>query len=574
MPEEREGLNTRRFLPVFICFSLVILSFVFVLASRHFAIAQGEDEETDIVNVKRDGRQIQARIPKEVPDPDSGRASASGSILVKFRSNVNEAKRDQIHRNVGALKVGRLYLGNTHRVRVPQAALAADLAAYRANPSVEYAVPDRIVRALGTPNDPSFNQQWGMSKINAPGAWDISTSSAAARVAILDCGVYDSASTFVGPDGKRGHPDVRDKVVARINFTTSRDADDWCDHGTHVSGIAGAVTNNGIGVSGLGYSNSIVNVKVLGDNGSGTFGWVINGILWAAGCDTNPCGARRAEIINMSLGATGACDPLVQAAMDKAWAQGMVIVAAAGNDSASGAITPANCSNVIAVSASDTNDAKASFSNFGNGVDVAAPGVNILSTNFVGKYASFSGTSMASPHVAGEAALIWTTSYNTSNQAVVDRILSTANLSALAGSNFGRIDAFAAVGGSGIPLPSPSPSPTPLPSPSPSPSPTPLPSPSPSPSPVPISCDAPVIISHSDTRPTSGGTVSFAWNPVAGVTLYRVQRQRTDGTWNTRTTSSSTSFTGSDVLNDPNWRVFISAGTCTPIPGPDVVFDP
>ena len=236
-------------------------------------------------------------------------------------------------------------------------------------------------------------------------------------------GYYDKFT-----DGRPGHPDVRDKVVSRINFTTAPDADDFCNHGTHVAGIAAAGTNNNIGVAGMGYDASIVNVKVLGDNGSGTFGWVINGILWAAGCDTDPCGSRRAEIINMSLGATATCDPLVQEAIDKAWNQGLVIVAAAGNSGVSGAITPANCNNVIGVAASDGSDNKASFSNFGSGVDVAAPGVNILSTDYVGGYAFFSGTSMASPHVVGQAALIWTTANNTGNNAIVNRIFQTANI--------------------------------------------------------------------------------------------------------------------------------------------------
>ena len=507
--------------------------------------------DTQTTQVRRAGHDFITRIPREVPDPDAGRPTRAGSLLVKFRPNVGESQRDQVHQGSRAQAVERLYLNDTQRVRVTESNLATALAAYRHNPAVEYAGPDRIVRAMSTPNDPRFTDQWGMVKINAPPSWDISTSSAAIRIAILDCGIYDSASTFISPDGQPGHPDVRDKVVNRINFTTSANADDWCNHGTHVAGIAAASTNNGIGVAGVGYGAGAVNVKVLGDNGSGTFSWIINGILWAAGCDTNPCGPRRAEIINMSLGATGPCDPLVQSAIDQAWTQGLVIVAAAGNSGASGAITPANCNNVIGVAASTANDAKASFSNFGAGVDVAAPGVNILSTDYVGGYAAFSGTSMASPHVAGEAALIWTTAFNGGNQAVVNRIFQTANANALAGSTYGRIDAYNSVATS-----SPSPTPTPT------------------PSPTPISCAAPTILSHSDTNPARGGTVSFAWNPVAGAANYRVQRQNSSGSWSTRVTSGSTSFTGGDAFNDPNWRVFVYSGSCTPLPGPVTVFDP
>jgi len=541
---------------------LLIFGLAYVFSQGHGVIAQNNnDEDTKTVRVKRNGRELTTRILKEVPDPRDGRPSRAGSLLVKFRSEVSESEQDQIHRGTGAQKVERLHLARTSRVQVRESDVARALAAYRENPAVEYVVPDLIMRALLIPNDPRFGEQWGMAKINAPASWDITTSSLDTRVAILDCGVYDSASSYISPDGNPGHPDVRDKVVSRINFTTAPDADDFCNHGTHVAGIAAASTNNGIGVTGVGYDASVVNVKVLGDNGSGTFGWVINGILWAAGCDEDSCGSRRAEIINMSLGATGACDPLVQSAIDKAWAQGLVIVAAAGNSGASGAITPANCNNVVGVAASDQNDAKASFSNFGSGVDVAAPGVSILSTNFVGGYSSFNGTSMASPHVAGLAALIWTTSHNTSNNNVVNRILQSANANAPAGSTFGRIDAYASVA-------SDSPIPTPTPTPSPSPTPT------PTPTSAPISCEAPTIISHSDTKPTSGGTVSFSWSPVAGASTYRVQRQNSTGSWSTRKTTSSTSFTGGDASNDPNWIVFVYSGSCTPLPGPATIFDP
>ena len=383
-----------RFRLIFLGLLLFIFGLVFIFAHQGSVVAQTTNtEDTQEITVRRDGQSIRTRVLKEVLDP-FGRPARSGSLLVKFKSNVPKFISDQINQNAGAEASESLYLKNTLRIRVPETIIANAISVYRQNPLVEYVAEDRIVRALLTPNDPRFSEQWGMAKINTPQGWDISTSSGATRVAILDCGVYDSASTYVNPDGQVGHPDVRDKVVSRINFTTAFDADDFCNHGTHVAGIASAATNNSIGVAGVGYNASIVNVKVLGDNGSGSFSWIINGILWAAGCDTDPCGPRRAEIINMSLGATAPCDSLVQQAIDKAWQQGLVVVAAAGNSNAYGAITPANCNNVIGVAASDSNDNKASFSNFGSGVDVAAPGVDILSTDYVGGYSSFNGTSI------------------------------------------------------------------------------------------------------------------------------------------------------------------------------------
>jgi thermitase len=418
------------------------------------------------------GGQTFLRTAFDVELAPDGRPMRAGSFIVKFLAQADPAARDEAHRIAGALGLEELLSADMLRVQVGRSKSLAALLAYASHRAVERVEPDYVAEAVWTPNDTSFGQQWGMRKIRAgspagssdPSAWDTSKSSAATRIAILDCGVYsDTSSTFLAPDGKAGHPDLRDgKVIGNKNFAIALDSDDYCNHGTHVAGIAAANTNNGVGVAGVGYDAKILNVKVLGDNGSGSFAGIINGILYAAGCDTNPCGARRADIINMSLGATGSCSTSMQDAINKAWAQGLVIAAAAGNSGASGAITPANCNNVIGVAASDQNDAKASFSNHGAGVDVAAPGVSILSTDYVGGYSSFSGTSMASPHVAGLAALIWTTSYNTGNQAVVGRITSTANATALAGSTHGRIDACAAVS-CAVDEPPPPPPPAPLP---------------------------------------------------------------------------------------------------------------
>lgn len=155
---------------------LVILGVVCVFVLAHSVQAQNNNnDDTKVIKVKRDGHEFQTKIVKEVSDPDEGRPSRAGSLLVKFRPVVSQSEQDKVHKAAGALKVERLYLGNTQRVSVSRNNVAQALAVYRNNFAVTYAVPDRIVHTLFTPNDPRFGDQWGMSKINAPGAWDFST---------------------------------------------------------------------------------------------------------------------------------------------------------------------------------------------------------------------------------------------------------------------------------------------------------------------------------------------------------------------------------------------------------------
>ncbi|MEW6675942.1 MAG: S8 family serine peptidase [Nitrospirota bacterium] len=210
------------------------------------------------------------------------------------------------------------------------------------------------------------------------------------------------------------------------NFTTSRTVDDLYGHGTHVAGIAGALTNNGIGVAGLGFLASLMNGKVLGDTGLGYYSWVASGIIWATNGPDGIAGTPDdAKVINMSLGGTSYSLAL-EDAVNYAWGKGVVMTAAAGNSDTDLPFYPAYYINVIAVAATDENDNRAGFSNFGGWVDVSAPGVNIYSTMpnhrnrlRILNYGYLSGTSMSSPHVAGLAALVWKTQYGTDNSSVV-----------------------------------------------------------------------------------------------------------------------------------------------------------
>jgi thermitase len=413
---------------------------------------------TRTVTVRSAGRDVQTTVLEQEVAPD-GRLMRAGSILVKFRPSTDRAQRDASYQDVGALDVQSLAVNGIVRVQVQPGTAAAALQAYGQRPDVLWVQPDYIRRPTFTPNDPRFGEQYGLTKISAPAAWDRTRSSAAVRIAILDCGISD-------------HPDVRPKVVAEKNFTAAPTAGDICNHGTHVGGIAAAVTNNAVGIAGVGFDASLMNAKVLGDDGSGSDALVIQGIIWATD--------NGAKVINMSLGGeAGPCSQAEQDGVNYAFTRGVVLVAAAGNAGASGAESPGNCTNVLAVAATDANDQKATFSNFGPNVSLAAPGDLILSANNQNNYEQQSGTSQAGPHVAGLAALVWSTEYGTSNQAVVNRITSTADRITGTGTlwTFGRINAASAVAPSGNGTPTTTPTVTPTVTPTPNLTPTVTPTP-------------------------------------------------------------------------------------------------
>jgi thermitase len=361
-----------------------------------------------------------------------GSAAASSStdqILVKFRAGTSAQAEAAINSRHGGTVVGEIAQLGVRIVHV--SSNASDAAhAYAGEGAVEYAEPDAEAEAAETPNDPSFSAEWGMTKIQAPGAWGISHGSASVAVAVLDTGI--SAS----------HPDLAGKIVKQANFSSSGTLDDVFGHGTHVAGIAAAVTNNAVGVAGLGWTTSLMNVKVLGDNGYGSYSAIAQGITWAAD--------NGAQVINLSLSGSTASSTL-ERAVDYAWSKGALVAAAAGNKGSSAPVYPAYYANAIAVAATDSADHLASFSDFGSWVDVAAPGVNVYSTYPGGGYAYLSGTSMAAPHVAGEAALLFATLVDTNGDGVLnDEVRACIEASAdgvglpIAG---GRIDAYRAVSG-------------------------------------------------------------------------------------------------------------------------------
>ena len=366
--------------------------------------------------------------------PDDTPGHAPDRILVKFQPGTPDEAKANVHQRLGGRVIGVIPGIDVAVVSVSQNQAAEKARAYGREKNVEFAEPDYIAKAILTPDDPNFGYQWGMTKIQAPQAWDVTTGSSNVKIAILDTGI------------DQDHPDLSSKIAANKNFTTSSTVDDLYGHGTHCAGIAAAITNNSIGVAGVGFNTSLMNGKVLDDKGSGYYSWIASGITWA----TN----NGAKVISMSLGGSSGSSTL-ENAVNYAWNNGVVVVAAAGNNGNTAPSYPAYYANCIAVAATDQTDAKASFSTYGSWVDVAAPGVSIYSTlpnhsNSIGtvNYGYLSGTSMATPHVAGLAALVWsTTSYGTSNTSVRSRIQSTADKIAGTGTywQYGRINAYTAV---------------------------------------------------------------------------------------------------------------------------------
>src|SRR5436190_580431 len=345
----------------------------------------------------------------------SAAAAAPTTILVKFRHPAGSAAKIEAP---GDAAPGRTANGVSVVQLTPGESRPAAIAAYQARTDVAYAEPNGRVQALAlnTPNDPYFSDQWAFAVIGAlagwalyPGAYGPSTG---VPLAVVDTGVDAT------------HPDLAGRVrtdlgASCLNLTpcVAGPAADDEGHGTHIAGIAGAATNNGVGVAGVAFSSPVIPVKVLDSTGIGNFSDVADGILWAA--------QHGARVINLSLGDGGYSQTVCNAVSTAEHTYGALIVAAAGNESTAASSAPAACPGAVGVAATDQLDSPASFSNFGSpDVFLSAPGVAIDSTYLGGLYASADGTSMASPFVAGVAALRFG-QYPSSTPADVRRVLAS-----------------------------------------------------------------------------------------------------------------------------------------------------
>ncbi len=276
---------------------------------------------------------------------------------------------------------------------------------------VEGVEADLIMSIFVTPTDSYFQQyQWNLRKIKMNEAWELTTGSPDVKVAVLDTGIDYT------------HEDLSGLIVKGPDYINNdNDPMDDFGHGTHVAGIIGALTNNAKGISGINWTVKLIAIKSIGNDGTGPVSAIIRGLQYAAD--------NGANVINLSLGAPGGCSQVMQASIDYAEQKNSLVVVAAGNENSDAALfSPANCQGVLVVGATNETDNRSNFSNFGSAVDLSSPGSNILSAassicdvqmcaRRVGSnYIQASGTSMATPHVAGVAALLFAGESNTPSQ--------------------------------------------------------------------------------------------------------------------------------------------------------------
>lgn len=357
----------------------------------------------------------------------------SDEIIVKFK-NENTAEIQKISARYNILAIKKRLLG-ANAVKLPaNADIFEKIRELQANPNVEYAEPNYTAYALAVPNDPYFSHQWsfGSNSLDMAKVWDIATGKGAI-VAVVDTGIaYESYKKFkIAPDL------AQTKFVPGYNtIVNSSHANDDNGHGTHVTGTIAQSTNNGFGTAGIAYNASIMPVKVLDKSGAGSYADIADGIIWAA--------QNGANIINLSLGGPYPSETLRQA-LAFARSKGVFIVAASGNDGANSVSYPAAYDQyVMAVGATRYDKAVTNYSNRGSALDVVAPGGDtkvdqdsnnygdgILQQTFSGNPSNFGfyffqGTSMASPHAAATAALLYEKGVKDPNQ--IQQILqSTAN---------------------------------------------------------------------------------------------------------------------------------------------------
>jgi len=482
-------------------------------------------------------------------NPDKPRAA---SAMMSIQSATNAKAGTSVVQDLSEAGIPGMQV-----VSVTSNSLEDAMKTYKDNPDVLYVEPDykislspvektgkgaetdtMSISSAAYPNDPGYQYLWGMhntgqapfygtadADIDAQEAWGITTGSPQVIIAVVDTGVDynhpDLASNIWQNTGEiiNGKDDDGNGYIDDVrgwNFVAkNNDPMDDSGHGTHCAGTIAAVGNNGIGVTGTAWNVKIMPLKFLNAQGSGFVSDAISAILYA--------NRKGAAVISNSWSGTG----YTQSLKDAIDSSSSVIVCAAGNSGANSDVNPQypaafTSSNILSVAASDYNDKLASFSNYGTAsVDLAAPGVSIYSTTKSGSYQYLSGTSMATPHVAGVAALVKSQNPSQSGSQIRSRILSSVDVvSSLSGkvASGGRLNAARALGGVS---PTPAPTKTPTPVPTYTPYPTQTPAPTKTPTPVPTYTPYPTVT----PTPTPGNQLvaAFYAAPTYGKSPLRVQ---------------------------------------------------
>jgi subtilase family protein/Big-like domain-containing protein/fervidolysin-like protein len=352
-----------------------------------------------------------------------------GQLLVQSRLGAHPSEVARTLRTHGASVQREISQIKVHVLRVPEPAIDRVRQSLERTGLFTFVERDFLARVGSIPNDLNFVSEWHLTKIQAPAAWDITPGSSSVTIAIADTGVDPN------------HEDLQPKLVTGWNFLNgSTNTADGHGHGSATAGSAAAATNNTVGVAGVGWANPIMPLLIADSSGNTSYSNMANAITYAAD--------HGVRIVSMSLAGPSASSTL-QSAINYAWNKGTVLFASAGNYNTSTPYYPAAADNAVAVSATDPSDNRSSYSNFGNWIDVAAPGDSILTTNNGGGYGYHSGTSFAAPVAAGVGALVLSAKPSLSASALVSILQQNADDLGSPGFDqyfgSGRVNAFRAV---------------------------------------------------------------------------------------------------------------------------------
>jgi subtilisin family serine protease len=424
-------------------------------------------------------------VPDRAPAYTSNATGyAAGQIVVRYAHGASGTEISATERSIGAHLIRSIPQIGVRVLAVPVGHEDTSVRELRVNAGVAVVERDGLAQATDTPtNDPYYQSQLttSIAQVRAPSGWDMETGNPGFVVAVVDSGVS-------------AHPDLTGKLLNGYDFVNndSSPADDN-GHGTMVAGIIGALTNNTTGVAALCWGCSILPVKVLDANASGSYSNIASGITYAAD--------HGAKVINLSLGGSSASS-ILQSAVDYAVGKGSVVVAASGNQSCACVLYPAAYPNAIAVGAVDPNRARYSYSNYGPALDLMAPGTNWATSSATQSgYAGFSGTSSATPVVASLAALVLSLKPGLSPSALASLLESSAvDLGATGRDDqfgYGEVDFVSALTAAGGTPPSPTAAPSSAPTAAPTAIPAPTAAPTPTPTPAPTSTPSSMTTSYS-----------------------------------------------------------------------------